>query len=292
MVREDLVRYVQQYSAQGYDISTLRDSLLQQGYAAQDVEEALQTVSGKKFPLIKAGFILGGVIIVLVVVLLIFGLTGEKAEIERPAYIPPEAPIAPQEEIEEEIEEEIGEEIEEAPEIIEEIPEIPAAPLFCPAQCNDYNICTRDLCIEGQCIFEEITPCCGNFQCEFGETEDSCPDDCARERLTQEESTDVILAEAEKEAKRNKKKAIQLCQSLVRTSAMDNCLKNVASITQDIGVCGAVFSIKKKDECYMNHAIDQEDFSACPNIEDRWLRNSCIQYGKLRTAQAQIPLNP
>ena len=95
MVREDLVRYVQQYSAQGYDISTLRDSLLQQGYAAQDVEEALQTVSGKKFPLIKAGFILGGIIIVLVVVLLIFGLTGEKAEVERPAYIPPEAPIAP-----------------------------------------------------------------------------------------------------------------------------------------------------------------------------------------------------
>ena len=286
MVREDLVRYVQQYSAQGYDISTLRDSLLQQGYAAQDVEEALLTVSGKKFPLIKAGFILGGVIIVLVVVLLIFGLTGEKVEVERPAYIPPEAPIAPLEEIEEEV----GEEIEEAPEIVEEIPEIPSAPLTCPAQCNDYSICTRDLCLEGQCVFEEITPCCGNFQCEFGETEESCPDDCARERLTQEESTEVILTEAEKVAKRNKKKAVQLCQSLVRTSAMDNCLKNVASIAQDIGVCGAVFSIKKKDECYMNHAIDQEDFSACPNIENRWLRNSCIQYGRLRTAQ--IPSNP
>jgi len=284
MVREDLVRYVQQYSAQGYDIATLRDSLLQQGYAVQDVEEALQTVSGKKFPLIKAGFILGGVIIVLVVVLLIFGFTGEKAEIEEPAYIPPEAPITPQEEIEEELEEE------EAPEIVEEIPEIPAAPLICPAQCNDYNICTRDLCLEGQCIFEEITPCCGNFQCEFGETEESCPDDCARERLTQEESTEVILTEAEKMAKRNKKKAIQLCQSLVRTSAMDNCLKNVASIAQDIGVCAAVFSIQKKDECYMNHAIDQEDFSACPNIEDRWLRNACTQYGNLRTAQ--IPSNP
>jgi len=288
MVREDLVRYVQQYSAQGYDISTLRASLLQQGYAAQDVEEALQTVSGKKFPLIKAGFILGGIIIVLVVVLLIFGLTGEKAEIEQPVYIPPEAPIAPLGEIEEGV----MEEIEEAPEIVEEIPEIPAAPLICPAQCNDYNICTRDLCLEGQCIFEEITPCCGNFQCEFGETEESCPDDCARERLTQEESTEVILTEAEKEATRNKKKAVQLCQSLVRTSAMDNCLKNVASIAQDIGVCGSVFSIKKKDECYMNHAIDQEDFSACPNIEDRWLRNSCIQYGNLRTAQAQISSNP
>jgi len=170
-------------------------------------------------------------------------------------------------------------------------PAAPEAPLAveCPATCNDYNICTRDFCSEGKCVFEELVPCCGNRQCEAGETEDSCPDDCARERFVQPEATQSIVQQAEAIALTNPTKATQLCQSIQQTVATDNCLKSVASLAKDQNICTAIYSLKKKDECHMNHAIDQEDFSGCPSINDRWLRNSCLQYGRLRKIQASFP---
>jgi len=273
MARQDLINYVKQYSAQGYSMDTLRNSLLQQGFPVQDVDEAITAVSGKKLPLIKIGFALGGIIVVVILALLLIGVEEEAPEIEKPAPLPSLAPL-PEVEIQE-------------PEMEEAVPEgVEEVTLDCPAPCNDYDICTRDICVTGACVFEEIQPCCGNTVCEFGETEDSCPEDCRRETLTQAESTDIILEKAEAAALSNPQQGRQLCKSLARTAVQDGCLKKIAGIAKDVSLCQDIYSMKKKDECTMNHAIEQEDFSVCSSISERWLRNSCVQYGRLRTAQA------
>ena len=51
----------------------------------------------------------------------------------------------------------------------------------CPDSCDDNNPCTLDKCSEDTdfiCVNEPIAPCCGNDECEKGETASTCADDC------------------------------------------------------------------------------------------------------------------
>ena len=57
----------------------------------------------------------------------------------------------------------------------------------CPASCNDFNQCTRDICNENtsfKCQYIPIENCCGNLQCEPNESYSTCSSDC---RITEEE---------------------------------------------------------------------------------------------------------
>ncbi len=54
----------------------------------------------------------------------------------------------------------------------------------CP-ECDDGDPCTQnsydyDLSF---CVYETIIPCCGNMECEDGEDEESCPEDCLEEQV-------------------------------------------------------------------------------------------------------------
>ncbi len=51
----------------------------------------------------------------------------------------------------------------------------------CPVSCDDNDSCTADACSQETgygCIHDQLTPCCGNFACEPGETYSTCPEDC------------------------------------------------------------------------------------------------------------------
>lgn len=54
----------------------------------------------------------------------------------------------------------------------------------CP-ECDDGDPCTQDSYDYelSSCAYESIFPCCGNMECEEGETEESCPDDCLEEQV-------------------------------------------------------------------------------------------------------------
>ena len=64
----------------------------------------------------------------------------------------------------------------------QEVPqETPDEGPSCPDSCNDNNKCTEDTCsalTNYQCAHMKITPCCGNSECESGETSKDCPEDC------------------------------------------------------------------------------------------------------------------
>jgi hypothetical protein len=52
----------------------------------------------------------------------------------------------------------------------------------CPPSCDDDNPCTNDFCsfdTNFECKHSEITPCCGNGECEANEDlANECPEDC------------------------------------------------------------------------------------------------------------------
>ena len=57
---------------------------------------------------------------------------------------------------------------------------------FTNKDCNDNKKCTQDICVEGQCIHNELpepTGYCGDDVCQDGENCENCPEDC-RSRLT------------------------------------------------------------------------------------------------------------
>lgn len=56
----------------------------------------------------------------------------------------------------------------------------PVQPKVCPS-CDDGNNCTVDFCGENTsfaCQYTALAPCCGNNDCQLGETHESCPADC------------------------------------------------------------------------------------------------------------------
>ena len=57
---------------------------------------------------------------------------------------------------------------------------IDSAECICGSSCEDYDPCTMDYCDmnTGECCNPERETCCGNGECEEGESHESCPDDC------------------------------------------------------------------------------------------------------------------
>lgn len=141
--------------------------------------------------------------------------------------------------------------------------------LACPASCDDLQFCTRDSCVNGQCVNEPIVPCCGNGVCEAGETASSCAVDCAPQVNPQE-----VIGEAVGLAVANQQGAVQKCMSLGMQFYVDSCLNDVASASNSKAVCEQISSSESRDACLISFAY-KGDFSVCAQIQDVYLRTSC-----------------
>lgn len=166
----------------------------------------------------------------------------------------------------------------------EEAPEAPPEQeellLACPAGCDDFNRCTTDVCAEGQCVHEAVAPCCGNQQCEPGESADTCREDC-RPR-TSERPTYELRAEAEDAAADDPALAQDLCAQIVVDAYADECF---AAIAPSVGVdaCDNIVDVKARDACIVEFAV--ADPALCSGIQGRTLRTSCYAMAQAR-AQA------
>jgi len=154
-------------------------------------------------------------------------------------------------------------------------------PLKCANECNDFDVCTRDSCVQGQCSFIRITPCCGNSLCEAQETPDSCPDDCQVAR-PMGESVQLITNKAVQAAQSNPESGSKLCKTLSQLSDQDPCLAQVAKKAGQPDICQRIITEKVRDGCYLDFALDRDRFDLCDKVVDRWLKSSCFSYSNLK----------
>lgn len=148
----------------------------------------------------------------------------------------------------------------------------------CHPTCNDYDPCTLDKCISGACVFEAKRPCCGNFECEVGETENTCSQDCKVRPLTQGESIIQIRRRAEEAATSNPQDGVLLCKSIAVKAQADSCLKTVAYASKQSDICSHISGSKLRDACYLDFALKNKQANVCVNVQDRWMKQSCVVY--------------
>lgn len=156
-------------------------------------------------------------------------------------------------------------------------------PKECPVECNDYNACTTDRCVDGVCRFDAFTPCCGNNVCESGETAQSCPEDCQEKGLQKQEAVDTLIDRAKRTTT---SQGATLCQSMSSVDDADTCYAEVALDAGTYTLCNNIVDTTTKDTCLIDVAIEHDQFVACDEVEDRWLQNSCFAYARLKEVEA------
>ncbi len=144
----------------------------------------------------------------------------------------------------------------------------------CIGECDDYDVCTKDICIDGKCNHETITPCCGNMICENGENK-TCIDCVAEEMKNKKEP---VL-----EKTKNTKSAdltVNQCEKIITIINKDDCLYNAAKDYEISNICSKITEETKKDSCYMHFAMNG-DFRVCEKINNKYTQNSCFQLEKM-----------
>ncbi len=155
---------------------------------------------------------------------------------------------------------------------------------YCVAGCDDFNQCTLDVCKEGSCSHEALSPCCGNSICEQGESTESCAEDCRSSQDAKQDSMALVARQAQVLARKSATDAVALCKSLARDSDEDACLLDVAKISMQSSVCEQVQDQKGRDSCFMDFVVNKDEFALCDKIVDIWLKNSCVSYQRLKSA--------
>ena len=153
--------------------------------------------------------------------------------------------------------------------------------------CNDFDICTTDACVEGTCEYEAQSPCCGDFVCEGGETFSDCPQDCEEEAPPAPEGVpDMTIDITDPEA------AAKKCKDIARQNLADQCYFELAKATANHAFCEQIFTETIKDSCYMYFVMNFDRFALCDIIINRYLRNSCYSMKGVAELQAELPPPP
>ena len=155
--------------------------------------------------------------------------------------------------------------------------------------CNDFDQCTDDIVVNGECVFQQLPVCCGDFVCDFeaGETTATCSRDCAAQP-TAKTSTEII-EEAEEAAETDPDKAELLCGTLAQTTDADQCYDRVARKALSSSTCKKITSQNIEDSCLLFFAIKQDQFDVCTDINDPNLQSSCYSFKNLYEIQQTLP---
>lgn len=142
----------------------------------------------------------------------------------------------------------------------------------CDPECNDKNLCTEDLCVNGKCVYTPIVPCCGNFVCESSESYETCPADC--NKPVESKSPHDIVKTAVSLAKKNPELAGKKCHEISEPEIMDQCFDDIAEESNMSIFCDYILVDEKRDGCYISFAM-AGDYSVCDKIRSEYLKMSC-----------------
>ncbi len=134
-------------------------------------------------------------------------------------------------------------------------------------ECDDGNICTKGVCIDGECYYKEIVPCCGNGVCEEGE--DTSCEDCKEKELTSAE-----IKEGLDELKDDQDVAGEFCSEISAGYKKDFCFRSLAHSVGNKHFCNYIDSSSVADFCYLKFGSNG-DGEACKEINNKHMRQSC-----------------
>jgi len=148
--------------------------------------------------------------------------------------------------------------------------------LACPGGCDDLNFCTVDKCELGTCVYTPIVPCCGNRQCEEGESPSACALDCSEKPI----SVDDITKKAVEAAAADVGRASEICDKLAQRVFIDTCLIDVSEAAKSKEPCSSIVDSEKRDACLIPFAY-QGDYSVCADITNKYMKNSCLSLAQM-----------
>ena len=145
--------------------------------------------------------------------------------------------------------------------------------------CDDDDACTEDRCVDGECYYKQITPCCGNGICEESEGEVSCAEDCESSDPTIEQPTTAqeIDSQISELMKGDINEAADYCAAIEETTKSDYCFKALAIRSGNKMFCSLISSSSQADFCYLKFA-SQGDSSVCSKIENKNLKDACEKF--------------
>tara|TARA_Y100000310_G_scaffold75462_1_gene71749 strand:- start:5195 stop:6271 length:1077 start_codon:yes stop_codon:yes gene_type:complete len=77
------------------------------------------------------------------------------------------------------------------------------------------------------------------------------------------------------QASQNPGKALDNCGDFQEQSFRDNCIKNVAEVSETTDYCRRISNNRIKDECFESVAISKKQDSICENIDSDRIRDNC-----------------
>ncbi len=195
-------------------------------------------------------------------------------------------------------------------------PSQPSTPSTTPTDCNDNNACTIDFPSDTGCSHTPLSPCCGNNNCEMGESYLNCPKDCTEPTLPTSAPSQTItiwdqLAGIEETARKNPSKAAdecneitdrvfkddchsrvaetardeEFCNNIQDERTKDNCIRAVAKVIRDVELCARIIRDAIRDQCYMSF-VSESNYAICDKLSNEFLRENCNQLKKLSEFQS------
>ncbi len=150
--------------------------------------------------------------------------------------------------------------------------------LDCPGGCDDFNSCTNDRCINGNCMFELKINCCGNNVCEASESESSCSEDCKQK--TSQTSQDLIQ-QAKDNISKGAEKAARYCNQISDKSIRDDCFLELTKESNNSLFCSSISDNGLRDSCFIDVILTTKDYSLCNKLLDDLLKNNCFLMEKI-----------